>query len=192
MEYVLLDNNCNESVIYNDKENDDELYIIGDEDDYVKNLTNTIFIKKDEFLNEIKESYKDNKRLLQTAKFDAIRSNLFIDNNVVSSNDFLNFTEKIDMLPFFTQATLGKPYYLILNKIGQNIHLGEDPRGSHLGDPNRLKFAYNKKNKEAIISKILTSFKINDSLIPEVLDQYEIIININDNTVLLDIVKLEK
>ena len=46
MEYVLLDNNCNESVIYNDKENDDELYIIGDEDDYVKNLTNTIFIKK--------------------------------------------------------------------------------------------------------------------------------------------------
>ena len=55
MEYVLLDNNCNESVIYNDKENDDELYIIGDEDDYVKNLTNTIFIKKDEFLNEIKK-----------------------------------------------------------------------------------------------------------------------------------------
>ena len=122
MEYVLLDNNCNESVIYNDKENDDELYIIGDEDDYVKNLTNTIFIKKDEFLNEIKESYKDNKRLLQTAKFDAIRSNLFIDNNVVSSNEFLDFTEKIDMLPFFTQ-NFRKTLLFNFKQNWTNIHL---------------------------------------------------------------------
>ena len=104
MEYVLLDNNCNESVIYNEFD-DDEMIIVGDEEDYKNNVTNTLFLNRNSFLKEIKNSYKDIKRIHQTAKFDAIRSNLLINEKNVNAEEFLEIIKK-DVLLFIIYTSL--------------------------------------------------------------------------------------